>query len=176
MSRHELRCYDYVNHPYASVHDALHGNALKIFKRATSAAAARANDLGVELHARIGAIEVTADVDILITAVEEARSPFGHPATKLELAWKSVRRPGLFPSMTGTLTAYALSPSETQLELFGNYDPPLGVLGDAIDAVAMHKIAEASVLHFVQDVAAYLRTELPQQPGPGATFPIEATD
>jgi len=171
--RHELRCYDYVNHPYASVSDALRTKALVIFKRATSAAAARANDLGVELRARIGAIEVAADVDVVITGVEEATSPFGHPATKLGLAWKAAHRPGLFPSLTGTLTAYALSPTETQLELFGAYDPPLGVLGDAIDAVAMHKIAEASVLRFVQDIAAYLRTELPQAPGPGATYWIE---
>src|SRR5262249_11070483 len=119
--RHELRCYDYVNHPYADVRDALWSNALAIFKRATTAAAARANDLGVELRVRIGAIEVSADVDIQITAVEEVRSPFGHPATKLTLDWKSARRPGLFPAMTGELTAYALSSTETQLEFFGNY-------------------------------------------------------
>lgn len=174
MRRHELCYYDHVDRPYATVRDALRGNALAIFKRATNPAAALANDLGVELRARIGAIEVVAEVDVSILGVEDARSPFGHPATKVELEWKAVRRPGLFPSMTGTLTAYALSTTETQLELFGHYTPPLGVLGEAIDAIALHEIAQASVVRFVQDIAAYLRAELPRQPGPGATYWLDA--
>jgi hypothetical protein len=174
MSRHELRCYDYVNHPYPTVSAALRGNAITIFRRATTAAAARAKEIGAELRARIGPLEVAADVDIQVTTIGEARSPFGQPATTLELEWHSTRRPGLFPSMKGTLTAYALSATETQLEFSGAYDPPLGLIGEAIDAVAMHKIAEASVLRFVQDVAVYLRAELPQEPGPGATYWLDS--
>ena len=76
--------------------------------------------------------------------------------------------------MTASLWVYALAPRETQLELTGVYDPPLGLLGDAIDALALHRFAEASVQRFVNNLAAYLRRELPVQPGPGDTFVISS--
>lgn len=168
--RHELRYFDYVNRPYPAVHDALSANALAIFERATRSAADRAKDLGAELRVRIGAIEIAADVEIAITAISRARSPANQAATRIDLSWKSRRSPGLFPEMAGSLWAYALAPRETQLEFLGSYDPPLGRFGDAIDAIALHRFAEASVQRFVNDVASYLRAELPMQPGSGDTF------
>lgn len=168
--RNELRCYDYVNRPHDQVSDALAADARKIFERATRSAAARAQDLGAELRARIGAVEVSADVEIQILGVTEAQAPDGKPATRIDLTWRSRRSPGLFPELTGALSAYALTPQETQIELAGTYDPPLGLFGQAIDALAMHRIAEASVQRFVSDVAAFLRAELPALPGPGDTF------
>ncbi|HEY6174585.1 MAG TPA: hypothetical protein VIX73_09090 [Kofleriaceae bacterium] len=170
--RKELRCFDYVNRPYAQVADALSAHASAIFERATHSAADRANDVGAELRVRIGAIEIAADIDIAIREVAGARSPANQPATQLDLVWKSQRRPGLFPEMTGSLLAYALAPRETQIEFAGTYDPPLGVLGDAIDAIALHRIAEESVQRFVNSVAAYLRAELPVDPGAGDTFAL----
>jgi len=170
--RHELRCYDYVNHAYELVRDALAADALGIFARATHSAATRANDLGAELRVRVGALEIATDVEIQVTAVEDARSPDDRPATRLDLTWKSKRRPGLFPAMTGALWVYALAPREAQIEFIGTYDPPLGLLGEAIDAVAMHRIAEASVQRFVSDIASFLRAELPAQPGGGDTFTL----
>ncbi|HEX7837015.1 MAG TPA: hypothetical protein VF469_06100 [Kofleriaceae bacterium] len=168
--RHELRCFDYVNRPYRAVRDALTTNALAIFERATRSAADRASDLGAELRVRFGAIEIAADVEITITAVAADRSPANQAATRIDLGWKSRRSPGLFPAMTGSIWVYALSPRETQIEFLGSYDPPLGVLGDAIDAIALHRIAEVSVQRFVNDIASYLRVELPVQPGSGDTF------
>jgi len=53
---------------------------------------------------------------------------------------------------------YPLTASETQLDFAGTYEPPMGIVGAAIDALVLHRVvAEASVLHFVQDVAAFLR-------------------
>lgn len=172
--RHELRCFDYVNRPYDQVKEALSAGALAIFERATRSAADRARDVGAELRVRLGAVEIAADIAIEVTEVAGARSPANQPATRLDLTWKSRRRPGLFPELTGSLWAYALSPHETQLELIGSYDPPLGLLGDAIDAIALHRIAEESVRGFITDVAAYLRAELPVQPGPGKAYAVTA--
>src|SRR5262245_45258333 len=45
MKRHELRCYDYVNRPYAQVSEALGGNAHGVFERATHLAVKRAEAL-----------------------------------------------------------------------------------------------------------------------------------
>jgi hypothetical protein len=50
--------------------------------------------------------------------------------------------------------------TETQLDFSGIYEPPFGVLGKAVDAVAGYRIAEVSVHRFVSDVAAYLRQTL----------------
>jgi hypothetical protein len=157
--RQELHVYDYVNHPYASVRDALLRDPRGIFERATTTAAARAHALGAAIHVKLGPIDVVAEVAIHVVSIDEVASPLGQPGTRLLFDWKSTNRPGLFPTMKGTLLVYALTSTETQLEFSGVYDPPMGVVGDAIDALILHRVvAQASVQHFVQDVAAYLRT------------------
>jgi hypothetical protein len=59
--------------------------------------------------------------------------------------------------MTGELRIYPLTSSETQLDFMGRYDPPLGVVGGAMDSLVGHRIAEASVHRLITDVAHYLR-------------------
>jgi hypothetical protein len=59
------------------------------------------------------------------------------------------------------LSAWPLSSSETQIEIAGEYRPPLGVVGNAIDAAVGHRIAEASVKSFLDDVVEQMRRELP---------------
>lgn len=155
-----LSCYDYVNRPYTVVRRALVGDALGIFARATRAASARADAVGAELHVRVGALDVAAEIAIEIASVEDAIE-YGEPATLLRLRWQSASRPGLFPVMDAALKIYALSATETQLELDGRYTPPLGPVGEALDSVAGHRIAQAAVHRFVQEVGALLRAELP---------------
>lgn len=156
-NRHELNAYDYVNRPYEAVRDALLASPLTVFRHATMAAALRNEAVGAELHAKAGPLDVGAEIAIEILAIEDARSPNDHPATQLVIEWKALRRPGLFPTMRATLMVYALSPTETQLDLAGKYEPPFGVVGGAIDAIAMHRIASESVTGFVKDVAVFLR-------------------
>lgn len=67
--------------------------------------------------------------------------------------------------MRAELSIYPLTATETQLDLSGLYEPPLGILGSAIDAMVGDRIAEASVHHFVSDVAAYLRATLATKSG-----------
>jgi hypothetical protein len=62
--------------------------------------------------------------------------------------------------MSATLFVYPLTKTETQLDFVGQYEPPLGKLGDVVDAVVGHRIAEASVHRFVADVAEFLRKNL----------------
>jgi hypothetical protein len=62
--------------------------------------------------------------------------------------------------MDSVLTIYPLTATETQLDFLGRYDPPLGVVGDAMDALVGRRIAEASVHRFIGDVARYLREEI----------------
>ena len=171
--RHHLHCYDYVNRPYTAVRDALTRDPLGVIRRATRGAATRARDLGAELHARFAGLDIAANIDVEVTSVE-ATTMYAQLATRIALVWRATNHPGLFPTMTGALTIYALSSTETQLDFAGIYDPPLGIVGEAIDAVAFHRIANASVLELVRDVAAFLRAELPQEPGAGTVYQFSA--
>lgn len=162
----DIRAFDYVNQPYEQVSEALRGNALDIFRNATRAAASRAHAVATGLHVNIGALEFGAEIDVTVSGIEQGTPIPGiaGEATRLRLEWEASKAPRLFPLMKGELSAYALTAKETQLDFFGQYQPPLGAVGSAIDALAGHRIAEASVHRFVTDVAAYLRETLSKKP------------
>lgn len=161
MSGRDVRSFEYVNHPYERVRDALTDDPLEIFRSATRAAASRVRSLASELRVSVAGVEVGAEIDISVGEVEEVeRGRVAGRATRLPLEWEAAKHPRLFPLMSGVLSVYALTATETQLDFSGSYDPPLGPLGDALDAVALRRVAEASVHRFVQDVAHYLREEL----------------
>jgi hypothetical protein len=82
------------------------------------------------------------------------------PSTKLLLEWEAANLPRLFPLMQGELAVYPLTSTETQLDFCGTYEPPFGAVGKTMNAIAGHRIAEASVHRFVSDVAGYLRQAL----------------
>jgi hypothetical protein len=157
----EIRCYDYVNRPYAQVRDALIEDALGLFQSATKAAASRAHSVASELHVDLGGIGVEADISITVTNTEEKVSQsMSAPATRLFIEWEAATMPRLFPLMKAEISIYPLTATETQLDFSGVYSPPLGAVGKAVNAIVGHRIAEVSVHRFVSDVAAYLRQSL----------------
>ena len=157
----EIRCYDYVNHPYEKVRDALRQDAIKVFQAATKAAASRAQSVAAELHVDLGGIGVRADINISVKRIEEkVGDATSGPAIRLQLEWEAATAPGFFPFMQADLSGYPLTSTETQLDFCGLYEPPFGGLGRAMNAVAGHRIAEASVHRFINEVAEYLRKKL----------------
>jgi hypothetical protein len=157
----EIRCYDYVNHPYERVRDALRDNALTVFQSATKAAASRAQSIAAELHVDVGGVGFTTDIRISVKSVEEKiLDVMWTPATELLLEWEAATKPGLFPLMKAELSIYPLTATETQLDFLGRYEPPFGRVGKAINAIVGHRIAEVSVHRFISDVAGYLRQAL----------------
>jgi hypothetical protein len=157
----EIRCYDYVNHPYEQVRAALKRDALTVFQSATKAAASRAQSVAAELHVDVGGVGVTADIRIAVNSVEEKTADaMSTPATRMLLEWEAASNPGLFPLMKAELAMYPLTATETQLDFWGVYEPPFGVVGKAMNAIAGHRIAEASVHRFITEVAEYLRQSL----------------
>ena len=157
----EIRSYDYVNHPYAQVRDALSKDAIGVFQSATRAAASRARSIASELRVDIGGVAVEAEIKIEVTSiVEEASDTLSVPVTRLRLEWEAAKMPRLFPLMKAELSIYPLTATETQLDFSGLYEPPLGAMGKALNAIAGHRIAEASVHRFITDVAEYLRTTI----------------
>ncbi|MEW6321857.1 MAG: hypothetical protein AB1635_12335 [Acidobacteriota bacterium] len=158
MPRQEIRSYDYVNRPYREVRDALAADPAAVFRAATRAAADRGRAVAGALKVRIGGLDVAADVVFTIGDVEEGTGgAVGGPFMRLPVSWEAAAHPAWFPLMDGVLTVYPLTSTETQLDFLGRYDPPLGVVGEAVDALVGHRIAEASVHRFIADVARYLR-------------------
>lgn len=157
----EIRCYDYVNHPYEKVRDALRQDAINVFQAATKAAASRAQSVAAELRVDLGGIGVKADINISVKRIEEkVGDATSGPAIRLQLEWEAATAPGFFPFMKADLAVYPLTSTETQLDFCGLYEPPFGGLGKAMNAVAGHRIAEASVHRFINEVAEYLRKTL----------------
>jgi hypothetical protein len=155
MSDRTLHCYDYVNQPYPRVRDALLADPYAVLQRATAAAATHA----ATLHVRFGGIDIGTDVEIQIANIEHDDT-YARPTTRLTLDWQAAHNPRMFPAMHATLLIFGLSATETQLEFQGAYQPPLGKLGEVIDAAAGHRVAEASMTRFIQEVAGWLREEL----------------
>ena len=159
--RHHIRCYDYVNHPYAQVRDLLSQDAVSVFHDATQSAASRAESVASELRVDIAGVDMGAEIAVSVPSVkDEDRKVTSRPKTTLEVEWEAAKSPRLFPVMKGELSIYPLTTTETQLDFSGHYEPPLGALGGAVDAVIGHRIAEASVHRFMAEVARHLRTSL----------------
>jgi len=157
----EIRCYDYVNHPYERVRDTLRQHALTVFQSATKAAAYRAQSIAAELHVEIGGVGVKTDIRISVKNVEEKiLDAMSSPVTRLMLEWEAATKPHLFPLMKAELSIYPLTATETQLDFWGLYEPPFGAVGKAMNAIVGHRIAEVSVHRFISDVAGYLRQAL----------------
>jgi len=156
----EVRCYDYVTVPYGRVRALLHSDAAGIFARATATASDRARELLATLRLNVGPVEVGVDVELRVKGVTDEVTAVGDPRTRLDFTWQATQATGLFPTMEATLSAYPLSPQETQLDLHGRYRPPLGTLGTALDATVGHRVAEATVLRLLRDVRTAIITEL----------------
>ena len=106
----EIRSYDYVNHPYERVRDALRQNALTVFQSATKAAASRAQSVAAELHVDFGGMGVKTDIKISVRNIEEKiADATSTPITRLLLEWEAATMPGLFPLMKGELSVYPLT-------------------------------------------------------------------
>ena len=158
---HTLRSFETVDHAYERVVQHLRHDALGVFRRATRNNAELIEQGGVQLHAHLGSVEIGADVTVDVGKPEQTlSSPVGYPITAFPLTWRARDREHMFPEMRAKLLAYPHSSTRTQLEIEGTYDPPLGVVGDVLDALGGHRIAESSVARFLREVSVQLSVEL----------------
>jgi len=160
----KLRSYEYVNRPYERVRALLREQGLELFQRATRSAAERADALAATLHVGVGGIDIGIDARIHVQGVRDEQWIAGlSPVTRMTIGWEAAKAAALFPSMKAELSAWPLFATETQLEIQGEYRPPLGIVGNAIDAIVGHRVAEAAVHRFLEDVVEQIRRELPER-------------
>lgn len=88
------------------------------------------------------------------TVVVRAGAPArGATEIAIPIVWEATGPRALFPRLEGELLIAPLSDALTQLALRGSYTPPLKAVGRAIDRVVLHRLAEASVKSFVEQIA-----------------------
>ena len=159
-----VRFYQYVNHPYEKGRRVLQGDPAAVFGAAAHAAESRARGVAAALHVQLGGVEVGAGIDVEVEDIRtEAGTATAPQATRLRLSWEAARNKGVFPAMRAELAAYPLTARETQLDFSGEYRPPLGTLGRAVDALLAHKLAEAAVHRFLDEIAGHLKDRLANQ-------------
>jgi hypothetical protein len=90
------------------------------------------------------------------------------------LAWDPVADDGepsavdrLLPSLDGELGIHVESGGRVTLVLDARYRPPGGMLGLAVDAVALRRVARGTVERFLEDVTARLGAEALLSEGAG---------
>ena len=63
------------------------------------------------------------------------------------------RGDGLLPRLDATVELGPLGEDRTQLAISARYQPPLGVVGRAVDRVLLHRVAEATLKDFLDRLA-----------------------
>ena len=74
----------------------------------------------------------------------------------LALRWEVRGAAGLFPVLDADLTLAPAGEDAALLTLAGAYRPPLGNLGAELDRLLLHRVADATIRHFLDRVAAAL--------------------
>jgi hypothetical protein len=74
--------------------------------------------------------------------------------TSMPLTWEPVGLDGVLPRLEANIELGALGEDRTQLAISARYRPPLGVVGQTIDRVLLHRVAEATVKDFLDRVGA----------------------
>jgi hypothetical protein len=80
----------------------------------------------------------------------------------LVTSWQATGTPGLFPTMDADIRISPLGADRTHLSLDGRYTPPLGLVGEHVDDLLLHRIAESSIRSFLQRVVRTLEERIPE--------------
>jgi hypothetical protein len=88
---------------------------------------------------------------------------FGEPVRTstwavIPISWKPTFGRKLLPVMNGKVDVSPVSKDETRLTVSGMYEPPLGRIGEQIDQVLMHNVAEGTVKELAEQIAGRLET------------------
>ncbi len=149
-----LRSYVELSLPIAVVEEALLRTPERWIPDLASSAEERGDRLLGEVGFPVSGHRVGKQVEI------ELGPPVRTPGrTWLPITWLATGPKGLFPSLEGELEVAALGPSLTQLGLSARYRPPFGLVGESLDRMLLHRVAEATIRDFVERVGAAVRRQ-----------------
>jgi hypothetical protein len=144
--KRDVRLIRTINAPYHRVRDLLRDDPEALF--------GRGEPLETTLVAHFRNTEISREVTIEIMGFDE---PEGASAgAQLTFRADDARHADLFPHLEGRIDAAPVAGDRTALLLSATYKPPLGMVGGALDAVALHRVAEQSLGSFFERIVAIL--------------------
>jgi hypothetical protein len=141
-----------IERPYEQTCRALVANPAGILGASTVEASKQV----ASLRPRVGP---SGAPEVLQRRVELSVGPVRHSgdATLVAFSWESDGVLGaLLPHFEGDLEVAPLGLDTTELTIRGRYDPPGGSIGQKLDRVVLHRLAESTVRAFLGDIAARL--------------------
>lgn len=141
--------YTYIDVPASVVRARLLEGSPAWMDSMATRAAARGDALRIRLgpQGAHGAVTKKIEVHLGQPVARDA-------ATLIPLTWHATGATALFPVFSGDIEIAAIGGAETQLSIWGQYDPPLGAIGEALDRFGLHRVAEASVRAFLLELAS----------------------
>lgn len=79
----------------------------------------------------------------------------------IPMQWEAESASSLFPRMDADLILTDSEGFGCDLSMRGMYSPPLGSVGEILDRLLLHRVAEATVRHFVEATAAAIAPDAP---------------
>ena len=152
--KRELCEFRWLHIPYDAAAELLRDHPIELIGPAAEAGAHHASEL-LRLDAEIAGRHVARKVELELGDPSETTGAF--PIVRLPIKWRAAEHSGLFPVMDGQLEAYPIDAERTQVSFQGEYEPPFGLVGEALDAMFLHRVAEESVQRFLRAVAQRLR-------------------
>jgi hypothetical protein len=113
------------------------------------AGAAQERGDGLLVEVGVGPLEAGFQRRVSLRLGEPVRFP---SMTSVPLTWEPVGLEGLLPRLDANIELGPLGEDRTQLAISARYQPPLGVVGHAIDRVLLHRVAEATLKDFLDRV------------------------
>jgi hypothetical protein len=113
------------------------------------AGAAQERGDGLLIEVGVGPMEGGLRRRVSLRLGEPVRFP---SMISLPLTWEPVGLEGLLPRLDANIELGPLGEDRTQLAISARYQPPLGVVGQAVDRVLLHRVAEATLKDFLDRV------------------------
>jgi len=105
---------------------------------------------GEQLLAKVG---VGDRVRLAHRVIVELGEPLRFRArTVVPLRWWPATAGALLPALDADIEIGSLTPASTHLSMSARYEPPMGRLGSSLDEAFLHRVAEATVKHFLDGV------------------------
>ena len=105
---------------------------------------------------RLGLPKVAVSRDVIVTVGDPQRK---RSLTRIPISWR-VPESDAFPVFQGFFEVQPLSSYDVQIALLGYYHAPFGTIGAVFDAILGRRIAEVTVEHLVEEIAAAIAEPL----------------
>ena len=154
MKRYVHR-YEAVKVPFDRVHDILANRPCAVLEPATDAGAEFAAETSLALGVELGSHEITKELVVDIGALVDVVGRI--PLARLPLRWRPPDESPLFPVIEADLEIQPMPSQLTLVSFLGIYEPPLGILGAAVDRLVLYRVAEAAFHRFFDGVVHRLQ-------------------